>query len=295
MNKPARDFAYRARMLGVLKYIDTHLDTDLSLDQLSNVAAFSRFHFHRQFSQHFGINVYQYVQQLRLKRASFELAFRTHRQVIDVALANGYDSPESFARAFKKSLGQSPTQFRAQPQWTTWHGHFQTLHAMRKLHMNTPLHAAQVSIVQFQETRVAVLEHRGAPELLGNTIRRFIEWRKLNKLPPAISATFNLVYDDPDDTPADEYRFDLCAATDMEIAPNTHGIVSKCIPAGRCAKIRHVGPDAGIGDCVRYLYQHWLPDSAEELRDFPLFFQRVTLYPDVPEQAMVTDIYLPLK
>jgi AraC family transcriptional regulator len=38
-----------------------------------------------------------------------------------------------------------------------------------------------------------------------------------------------------------------------------------------------------------------LPQSDEELRDFPLFFQRVSFFPDVAESEAVTDVFLPLK
>lgn len=102
--------AYHARFRRVLEYIDAHLDDALTVDQLSGVAAFSKFHFHRQFSALFGMGVYRYVQLSRLKRASYQLAFRADAQVIDIALSSGYESPEAFARAFKKTVGQNPVR-----------------------------------------------------------------------------------------------------------------------------------------------------------------------------------------
>lgn len=48
---------YQDRMRRVLDHIDRHLDGDLDLDGLSAVAAFSKFHFHRQFSATFGLSV----------------------------------------------------------------------------------------------------------------------------------------------------------------------------------------------------------------------------------------------
>jgi len=43
------------------------------------------------------------------------------------------------------------------------------------------------------------------------------------------------------------------------------------------------------------LYGKWLPESKEELRDFPMFFHYINLLPEVPESELLTDIYLPLK
>ena len=57
---------YQDRMRRVLEHIDRHLDDDLDLDSLSAVAAFSKFHFHRQFTATFGVSVHRYVQLARL-------------------------------------------------------------------------------------------------------------------------------------------------------------------------------------------------------------------------------------
>lgn len=286
--------AYCTRFRKVLDHIDAHLDEALSVEHLSGVAAFSKYHFHRQFSELFGIGVYRYVQLVRLRRASYQLAFRDQK-IIDIALASGYDSHEAFSRAFKKTIGQTPTEFRAEPQWAPWHATYQRLSELRSRHMKTDPRAETVQIVEFPATRVATLTHRGDPALLMDTIRRFIEWRKQSRLHPSKSATYNIFYGDPDETPPAEFRLDLCAATDHEIPENTHGVVEQTIPAGRCAVLRHVGTDDTIGEDLRYLYATWLPQSGEEPRDFPLFAQRVRFFPDVPENEAVTDFFLPLK
>lgn len=152
----------------------------------------------------------------------------------------------------------------------------------------------EVKIVDFQETRVGALEHRGDPSRIGDTIRRFIEWRKENKLSPKMSATFNIAYVDPAETLPDEYRMDICAATSRDVTDNALGVVGKTIPGGRCAVLRHVGSDDDLRDSVVYMYAEWLPASGEEPRDFPVFFQRVSFFPDVPEHQATTDIFLPL-
>ena len=152
-----------------------------------------------------------------------------------------------------------------------------------------------VRLVTFPATRVGMLQHLGSELRLGDSIRAFIAWRSANHLHPKVSATFNLVYCDPDETPPEEFRFGLCAATDKPIAPNDYGVREMTIPAGRCALLRHTGSDDRLGDSIRHLYAEWLPASGEEPRDFPLFMQRVSFFPDVPDSEAVTDIYLPLR
>jgi AraC family transcriptional regulator len=287
--------SYYARFRKTLEYIDAHLHEDLDVEQLGRIAAFSKFHFHRQFTELFGIGVSKYIQLKRLKRASYRLAFRERMPIIDVALASGYESPEAFARAFKKSVGQTPSEFRQQPQWNSWHATYRPLSELRSLRMKTEHRAEQVKIVNFPATKIAVLEHRGPAELLGDSIRRFIEWRRRNNLPPRLSATFNILYDDPEQSEPEHYRFDLCAATQKDVVDEEYGIVTKVIPDGRCAVLRLIGSDDGLGDALSYLYSKWLPQSGEEPRDFPPYLQRVSFFPDVPEHEAIVDIFLPLK
>jgi len=151
-----------------------------------------------------------------------------------------------------------------------------------------------VRIVDFPETTVAALEHRGAPHLEYETTRKFIEWRLANRLPPDRHRTYGIHYNDPRTTADADYRMDICVSMDRPIAPNPQGVVNKIIPAGRCAVARHIGSREHIS-AAAYLYEVWLPASGEALRDFPIFFHYVNVGPTVEEHEMITDVYLPLR
>lgn len=293
MNQP--DARYEARIRKVLEYIDAHLDEELDLERLSAVAAFSKYHFHRQFRDLLGVSVFNYVQLRRMKRAAYRLAFRPNLPVLEIALDCAYDGPEAFARAFKKHVGSSPSQFRKQPRWGSWFDAYRSVHDIRSQYMQPDVRPEQVRIVEFPETKVAALEHRGDPVLIGDSIRKFVRWRKEHGLSPQVSATFNVFYVDIEATPAQEFRMDLCVSTDRAIEPNDIGVMSKVIPGGRCALLRHVGSEDTLDAAIRHLYAQWLPASGEEVRDYPLFLQRISFFPDVPEHEAITDIFLPLR
>lgn len=281
------------RFRRVLSYIDSHLDGDLSLSVLAAQAAYSPFHFHRRFAALTGMGAHAYVQLLRFKRAAWQAAFRPDVSVTAMALDAGFASPEAFSRAFRQRLGASPRAFRQQPDWARWAGAWQDLDQVRRFVMPVSHNHADVRVIEFPATQVACLSHVGPPERIGDTVRRFIAWRKENSLPPARAATWNIVYDDPDETPPADYRMDICC-TCAEVPSNEHGVVPATIEAGRCAVLRHAGSDAQLIDSVRFLYGEWLSASEETPRDAPLFFQRVAFFPDVPEHEAITDIYLPL-
>ena len=281
--------AYTRRFERVFAYIERHLDEPLSVEKLGRVAHFSKFHFHRQFSQHAGIGVVAYVRTLRLRRAANQLVFQRHKRVIDIALDAGFESPEAFARAFRQAFGQSPSQFRISPQWPPWQQRLRLPPRERSEEM-------EVRIVDFPETPVALLAHRGAPELVNDSALKYIEWRQQSGLSPvATSRTFGIAYDDPDQTEPEQFRFDICGSVREPVPENPQGVVNGMIPGGRCAVVRHHGSHERIAESIYPLYREWLPQSGEELRDFPLFFHYLNLIPEVEEHELVTDIYLPLK
>jgi AraC family transcriptional regulator len=287
---------YQARLLAVLEYIDTHLHEELDVDRLSDVAAFSTYHFHRQFRQLFGVSVMKYVQLRRLKRAAYQLAFRPDCSVLEIALDSSYDGPEAFARAFKRHVGQSPTDFRQDPKWHSWFDAYQPVHDIRSRHMQQIIGLDKVNVVHFPETRIAALEHRGDPAQIGDTIRTFVRWRKQQGLSPKVSKTFNIFYVDSDDAAPEQFRMDLCVSmTTDAIDQNDAGVVAKVIPAGRCAKLRHVGSEESLDAAIHFLYAQWLPQSGEEPGDFPLFLERLAFFPDVAEHEVVVEIYLPVR
>nr|WP_246463288.1 AraC family transcriptional regulator [Nitrospirillum iridis] len=258
---------------------------------MAGVAAFSPHHFHRQFTALLGVPPGRYVQLVRLKRATWRLAFRD-APVLEVALDSGYQGPEAFTRAFRQQTGQSPSAFRRQPDWAAWQAGYRPVSDIRRNFMTDAF--APVRVIDAPDIPVAVLEHRGDPATLGDSVRSFIQWRRAAGLAPRLSATYNIFHDDPDQTDPADFRLDICAAA-ARVPANDLGVRAGIIPGGRCAVLRHVGTDEGFGAAIRHLYADWLPSSGQDLRDFPLYCQRVAFFPDVPEHEAITDIFLPLK
>ncbi|ROL72679.1 AraC family transcriptional regulator [Pseudomonas vranovensis] len=281
--------AYTLRFSAVLAYIDANLEGDLSVKTLSQVANFSVFHFHRQFTAYVGVPVSRYVQLMRLRQAAHRLAANAELSVLEAALAAGFESPEAFSRAFRRALGMSPSGFRRQPNWQAWNAVFAIPHFSRSVIM-------QVRIVEFVQTRVAALEHCGPPAQVSESVNRFIAWRMASgQSPVASSRTFGIPYGNPDTTPAEDFRFAICGEIDEAVAANEAGVHERLIAGGRYAVVRHVGSPDHIAESIYPIYRDWLPDSCEELRDQPLFFHYLNVYPETPQAQWQTDIYVPLR
>ena len=97
----------------VLAYIDEHLDEQLGLATLAEVAHFSSFHFHRLFSAWMGETFGDYLRRRRVEVAAMRLAAQPRTRILNIALSVGFGSAEAFTRAFKLRFGCSPTAWRA--------------------------------------------------------------------------------------------------------------------------------------------------------------------------------------
>lgn len=100
-------------MNGALKYIEEHLTSEIDYKEVAKRAYCSEFHFKKMFSFLAGIPLSEYIRRRRLTLAAFELK-DSNNKVIDIAIKYGYNSPDSFARAFQSLHGVTPSEARTQ-------------------------------------------------------------------------------------------------------------------------------------------------------------------------------------
>ncbi|WP_340022771.1 response regulator [Paenibacillus sp. FSL K6-1096] len=92
-------------------YIEENLDQDLSLVRLADVIHFNPSYLSRLFKQERGINLSEYIEELRVRQAK-ELLRRGELKVAEVGSLIGYVTPQSFTRVFKKWTGTTPQEYR---------------------------------------------------------------------------------------------------------------------------------------------------------------------------------------
>ena len=94
-----------------IDYIEQNLLNDLNVEDIAKKAALSSFYYQRIFGAMCGMTVGEYIRARRMTLAAQEISSSSEK-VIDIALKYGYDSPDSFAKAFQRFHGINPTQAR---------------------------------------------------------------------------------------------------------------------------------------------------------------------------------------
>ena len=94
-----------------IDYIEQHLTESIDIEEIAGRAAISSFYYQRIFGALCGMNVGEYIRARRMTLAAQELA-GSDVKVIDIAIKYGYDSPDSFAKAFQRFHGITPSQAR---------------------------------------------------------------------------------------------------------------------------------------------------------------------------------------
>ena len=108
---PCRGGLPPARLKRVLEYIESNLDKNITLTELAGVANMSLYYFAVLFRQSTGLSPHRYVLSQRVERAK-ELLQDPKLSVLDVSMNVGFEHQNNFARAFRRVIGVSPTEFK---------------------------------------------------------------------------------------------------------------------------------------------------------------------------------------
>ncbi len=274
--------SYEGRVLRVLAYIHDHPAGDLSLDALADVAAMSRFHWHRVFRAITGETCAQSVRRIRLHRAACWLV-QTDRPVARIAADIGYPNVKSFGRAFSEAYGSSPVSFRNAGQFLP-----------ANLQLKTggyPMYP--VSTRTEPARRVVAVPHIGAYAEIGRSFEAFGALCESRQLWPRIGPMIGLYLDNPETVPESDLRSFAGAEYRGEDTPE--GMKEVQISGGKTAVLTYKGPYSGIQAAYSSLFGNWLPESGEEPADQPCYEIYLNNPRDTAPEDLLTEICLPLR
>jgi AraC family transcriptional regulator len=288
--KPSTEQDYHERIVRTLVYIQQHLDDVLKLEQVAAVAAFSSFHFHRIFRGLVGETMKEYVRRLRLERAARDLK-RIDEPITQIALQAGFETHESFTRAFGDMFGLSPSAYRTAHKHESESGTH--LNDASVYHPPDYGDVPRVEVEDLPAMSLVFLRHVGPYNQVGATWGRLMTWAGMRGLLGPNMKLLGIVYDDPEVTPLDKVRYEAAVAVSRPVQPEGEFGVME-LGGGSYAVVTHKGPYEELGKTYQRVYGGWLPKSGRHLRDVPAFEQYLNSPQNTKPEDLVTLIHVPL-
>jgi AraC family transcriptional regulator len=274
---------YEARIRRVLEYIHDNPEGDLSLDRLADVAAMSRFHWHRVFRGMTGETCAQAARRIRMSRAA-ALLVQTERPVSEIASRSGYANVRSFSRAFAESFGETPAAFRARGE----------LREPQQFLHTGELPMFPIDIETHPARRVAAVPHRGPYPEISRAFAALGTILNSRGLVGEARGMVAIFYDDPSGVAKAELRSHAGVVVGDHVSM-LDSLEEVRLPAGRHAVMHFRGPYIGLPAAYDTLYGSWLPSSGEEPADAPPFEIYHNTPIDTAPEDLRTDICIPLR
>ena len=310
---------YTARINRVIDYIERKIDCELSLKELSDVAGFSAFHFHRIFAALVGETLNNFIQRIRIEKAASMLVQNRRKSITEIALDCGFSGASTFARAFKEFYGISASRWRENSNIRTADSNIgKTDSNLRKDFTLSPGYntttnkqiwrvemktgqklTTEIEVKDIPEMHIAYVRHIGPyaknEKLFEGLMNKLCAWAGPRGLLERPDAKILAVYhDNPDITDEKNLRTDMC----LTVPPDTRvdGEIGKSvIPAGKYA-VAHFELDSDqYGDAWSTIYGGWLPESGYQPDDRPGFELYLNNPEDHPEHKCVVDICVAVK
>ncbi|MGR5149594.1 AraC family transcriptional regulator [Photobacterium alginatilyticum] len=288
---------YLQRLTPVIRYLEQHYAESVNLEQVAPMANLSPHHFHRIFKAVTGETLANFIKRLKLQNAAQQLFFKKS-SVIEVALDHGFSSSQSLAKAFRLYFGVTPTKIR---NCTTLEEYSALLrnskigHTLRKSgHESSrsddysdgyqPQRSENMKTELFEERWLAYVRVTGPyGENYEPALGKLYQWAGARGLQDG--QCIFIYHDNPEATPADKCRTDICL-TVPKGTDGSQGIEVKKLPAGSYASIREtVTEQSQYGTFWESLMEQ-IVASGLEVEDRPCF----ELYHSYNPETRVADV-----
>ena len=301
---------YKSRINKALDYIESNIEKQFSLEELSGAANFSKFHFNRIFYAIIGETPFQFILRVRLEKAATLLISNPMEPISEIAQKCGFSDLSIFSRNFKRFFGLSATSYRkAKPKNSNnsqiesnnrqahfkSSGYFCNESKTMKWRTNMELNKS-IEVKELQKMTVAYVRHigpyKGNDKLFEKLWNKLFAWAGPRGLLGGGDMKMLVMYhDDPNVTDEEKLRMSVC----LGIPENTKvdGEIGKMpIDGGKYAIGRFVVDATQFQQAWEWMYGEWLPASGYQPDDKPCF----EMYPEEPKNGQFTvDICIPVK
>jgi AraC family transcriptional regulator len=315
--KMMNEYIYRINK--VLNYIQENIDGDLSLDNLSKIASFSPYHFHRLFKKIVGENVNNFVKRERIERAAKMLVANYEDSLTGIALNSGYSSTSVFSRTFKEHFGISASEYRKEyrksnicklkskhekaiSRFFDYDHNYQTAADLIQMKGSNNMN---IQVKSIQGFRVAYVRLQGYDagvfsrkiESAFNKVRR---WMNARELFDQNTKHIGIFYDHSNITSNESRRYDASFTVPQHIQSGSDGVDIQDIPEGKYAICRveadHCDEESWstvlskLDQALQFIMEEWIQENGFQLEDKPCMEIYLSTSPNI-----IMEAYVPIK
>jgi AraC family transcriptional regulator len=281
MQSTTRD-EYIQSVYKVVFYIEQNYNENLTLEELAQVASFSKFHFHIIFKSIIGESLADYIRRVRLQSSS--KMFTSNEKITTIALDSGYETNSSFTKAFKKHLGITPKEFSL------------NVKKRKGNKMLTPkfIEIDDIEILSVRGTGAYIEAAPKTAEILMKfAYTQKIKYKK--NLMGKEARCFGIAHDDPKITHEDKIRFDMCITWDDKSVKPEGEILSNVLKGGKYAQFLHKGPYINLHETYAQV-TNWIIEKEISLRNEPFFEEYLNRDPRrTKPENLKTLIHVPIE
>ncbi|NOX43783.1 MAG: helix-turn-helix domain-containing protein [Gammaproteobacteria bacterium] len=248
-----------------IDYIETNLDFDITLSQVAKEAGLSQWHFQRIFKALTNETLKTYIRSRRLAN-SLDKLLTTNLKIIDIAVSAGYESQESFTRAFKATFNLTPNEYRKMGNKSLFLKKIEfdaeyLRHINQNISLTPEVYTQKIMHLVGLQTRFYGVdsEKNNIGEKLPDLWAGFLE--RISEIQNAVTGIcYGVVRQIKDNT--DELKY-YAAIEVREIEFLPENMVSIDIPPSNYAKFTHRGDVKHTDNTVNYIYSSWLLNSGK--------------------------------
>ncbi len=259
----------------ILEHIERNLHKPISLDEIADSACLSKYHLHRLMKDFLGQPLISYITRIRLERALMYLR-TSSKSVAEVANEVGYQSVNSFIKAFKKRFGVAPKSFLTDSELKN---------AEIKGHLTIPETATYVSSIY--ALYVPVIGRYGGDnfDLAWSDLLKYA--REKNLLTEK-TRYLGIYFDDPSVTDEKYCRTYLCVTVDRNIKSEKPYISTLKIDAGFYFVYTFRGEYSELSNVYKYIFNTETP----LVHQYRTHFEEYLEYDD--KELPTTRIFIPI-
>ncbi|SFR88612.1 AraC family transcriptional regulator [Anaeromicropila populeti] len=259
---------YIHRIHKVQDYMEHHIGSSLSIEELSNVAGFSKYHFSRIFQAILHESPAQYVNRIRMENALFLLAHRPDKNMTDIAYELGIFDSAVFSRAFKNYYGISPREYRKEYSKNCKDSFFLSEYNKNTAKkewadIQSPV-TGQITIVRLEEKQLVYVRHTGTyvtleREYPGLIQTLFAHADNQNLLADGQNWVLAVYHDNPEFGEESQFRTSLCLTVPEDIVIQEDGVIGKMKLVDGLYAVGHFEiQQHQYSDAWNYMYQEWI-------------------------------------